>query len=155
MDKYKEFSPYKFNSKSGSSLSNFFISTLLIWGVTFVSSEQAYQWYKALDNGDSQLADLILKESNSHRIYKLGKKVKTKPVWNTKKYYVMKNILCEKYDQCEIFRTELDKTKNCILVEDTPNEVWGHGKYGTGRNLLGVLLTEIRHYKQHERSSFR
>ena len=59
----------------------------------------------------------------------------------------MEHILCVKSDQCVDFCLELLDTKRKILVEDTNNEFWGCGKSGTGRNILGVLLTEVRQYK--------
>ena len=141
------FKTHNFCFKSGSTLSNFFACTIVVWSVHFTSAEQAYQWYKATDHGYFNLAYDILCESNPYSILRKGKQVKTGKNWKNKKVSVMKHILCEKFDSCAPFRQELNKYKDYVLVEDTNNEFWGRGVSGAGRNLLGVLLTEVRHFK--------
>lgn len=141
------FLTHKFNFKSGSALSNFSPCSIVVWDQTFSSSEQAYQWYKATDHQFFDIANAILCESNPCKIYKLGKKVKCCVSWQSKKVAVMKHILCVKFDYCQSFREELSTFKDFVLVEDTPNSFWGQGVNGSGKNTLGVLLTEVRFFK--------
>ena len=65
----------------------------------------------------------------------------------------MKFCLTKKYEQCEVFRQELENSKGKFIVEDqtsfrkkTP-DTWGvklQGDNFVGPNLLGRLLMELR-----------
>jgi predicted NAD-dependent protein-ADP-ribosyltransferase YbiA (DUF1768 family) len=57
----------------------------------------------------------------------------------------MKEIIRAKYSQCQAFRQELAATDRKVLIEDTCNSFWGRGRDGAGRNMLGVVLMEVRY----------
>ena len=133
---------YLFSSSTKSTLSNFHKCsvTLRIWGKEFDSSEQAYQYFKALFHDKQDLVDKILTEKTSIGCYRLGKRVKTSKLWQAEKVQVMLHILKHKLYQCKEFQAELLGNKDKVFCEATVNHFWGLGKQGTGLNTLGVLL---------------
>lgn len=70
------------------------------------------------------------------------------PGWSTSKFARMKAVLLAKFSQHEDLRDLLLSTGDARLVEsatvDNPvNRLWGEVN-GVGRNMLGVLLMEVR-----------
>ena len=133
---------YLFSSATKSSLSNFHICSkkLKIWGKSFDSSEQAYQYFKGIFHDKQNLVERILAEKSSVGCYKLGKRVRTSKLWRGEKVHVMLHILKHKLYQCEEFRAELLGNKDKVFCENTVNHFWGLGKNQEGANTLGVLL---------------
>ena len=65
--------------------------------------------------------------------------------WERVKVDVMRTALRAKFTQHAAARELLLSTGRARLVENSPNDyVWGVGRDGSGRNLLGVLLAELR-----------
>ena len=65
--------------------------------------------------------------------------------WASAKVDVMRVALRAKFTQHAAARELLMSTGRARLVENSPNDyVWGNGRDGTGSNLLGVLLAELR-----------
>lgn len=57
----------------------------------------------------------------------------------------MREALIAKFEQHETLRTLLLSTGDAKLVEHTENDsYWGDGGDGSGRNMLGQLLMEVR-----------
>ena len=139
---------YRFASATGSTLSNFHLCSkkLKIWGLEFSSSEQGYQYFKALFHHRLDIATQILNESSSLRCYRLGKRVKTSKLWRAEKVLVMQHILRHKLYQCQEFRAELLCNKDKVFVESTNNRFWGRNEQGKGLNTLGVLLHSLVGY---------
>ena len=132
-----------FSSKNQSPLSNFHPCTLHLWNLTFESSEQAYQYFKCHFHGCWGKVDRILVARSAKDCYFIGKACKTSLKWKAEKVQVMLHILKHKYFQCDLFRQELGKFHEYILVEDTANHFWGKGSDGHGLNTLGVLLHRV------------
>jgi ribA/ribD-fused uncharacterized protein len=87
-----------------------------------------YQWVKPLNN-------IIAKY--------LGK-VKIRKDWEEYKYEAMLICLRCKFKD-PVFRKALLDTGDKVLCENSPyDDVWGIGKIGTGRNLLGKALMQVR-----------
>jgi ribA/ribD-fused uncharacterized protein len=107
----------------------------------FISSEQAYQYFKALFHARWKLIPQILSCTTSLGCYRLGKSVVTTARWNKEKVEVMLHILRHKIYQCPDFREELLHYDKCVhvFVENTPDTFWGIGN-GKGLNTLGALL---------------
>jgi hypothetical protein len=58
---------------------------------------------------------------------------------------IMRQALRAKFVQHEDLRQQLLATGNVRLVEHTTNDrYWGDGGDGSGRNMLGILLMELR-----------
>lgn len=57
----------------------------------------------------------------------------------------MKEALTAKFSQYESLKELLLSTNDSILIEHTNNDsYWGDGGNGTGKNMLGKLLMEVR-----------
>lgn len=65
--------------------------------------------------------------------------------WEAVKVAVMREALYAKFEQHDDLRFELLATGDAPLVEHTPDDdYWGDGGDGSGRNMLGRLLVEVR-----------
>lgn len=139
------FERYMFNSACNSALSNFHTvqGKLTVWGIKFDSSEQCYQYFKALFHGKQQLCTKILKQHSALKCYKLGKSIVTSQLWRQEKVDVMFHILMHKLYQCTEFRQELLQNQCKVFTENTKNRFWGIGHSGEGLNTLGVLLHKV------------
>ena len=125
-------------------LSNMFNSSdfrLKHLGLTFLSSEQLFQWLKAVQNGDDDAADNIINESDPFKAKTLGDNVKTVPGWDPVK--TLTKVARIKAAQCSDFRDQLLKDKN-TMVEGTLDPFWGKGHDGRGKNTFGNILMQVR-----------
>lgn len=72
--------------------------------------------------------------------------------WERVKDDVMRRALRAKFEQHEDICDRLLATGEATLIEKTSGDYyWGCGTKGTGRNMLGVLLMELREALQNER----
>lgn len=136
-------------------LSNFFPCHIRINGRLFTSSEQAYQYHKAVICERDDTALSIKSTNDPEKAKHLGDKTDTCPEWELKKRAVMKCIVAHKFKQNLNLRAKLQSTTGMKLLECTTNRYWGTGrrldsplwavsnKY-EGRNELGKILEEIR-----------
>ena len=75
----------------------------------------------------------------------LGQKVHIRWDWDGIKREVMKECCMAKFLQHADLRKQLMETGDQTLVEDSPIDwYWGCGADGTGKNVLGQVLMEIR-----------
>lgn len=132
---------------------------------TFVCTEQAFMWAKALHFGDLETAYQIYQESHAEkpspgRCKKLGRQVKNynDEEWSRVRYDVMKKINYCKYIQNKNLCKKLFNPDfwHKTFVEASPiDTIWGVGidlsddkivdpKNWKGQNLLGKALTEVR-----------
>ena len=122
-------------------LSNFYPSTLTFRGHIFKTAEHAYQASKCSTQSE---IEVIKSAATPAEAKKLGKSVILPPDWEALKVHNMKEILRSKF-QNPFLREKLKETgRQEIRNENSFHEkFWGTSK-GEGKNLLGVLLTEIR-----------
>ena len=132
-----------FSSRTGSSLSNFYMCEIDLWNWQFQSSEQAYQFFKCVFHNEKAKADRIKRTVSPLACYRIGKAVRTSVLWKNEKVHVMLHILKCKFHQCMTFRQELKAFRSWIFVEDTANRFWGRGKNGKGLNTLGALMHRV------------
>lgn len=65
--------------------------------------------------------------------------------WEAVKDQIMKEALLSKFTQHPKLRKEILLTGNSLIVEHTKNDYyWGDGGDGSGQNILGKLLMELR-----------
>ena len=65
--------------------------------------------------------------------------------WESVRDDIMRVALHAKFTQHQTLRSLLLGTKDALLVEHTVNDsYWGDGGNGTGKNMLGQLLMELR-----------
>lgn len=139
---------YRANEKPYGALSNLYRREVVYEGVTFQTSEHAYQAGKA--RKESVREWLMAAPSPSllamaaHGLYVWD----VHPDWSKTKFTRMKEILYAKYTQHEDLKELLLSTGDKRLVEvatvdNAVNRLWGEVN-GKGKNKLGELLMEVR-----------
>ena len=109
-----------------------------------MSAEAAYQYRKALQYGQWQMAEDILHCKRAVEAKRLGDDISTDQQWWDIRQSVMMEVIRQKAKQCHEFRNTLLASQGNVLVEDTGHEFWGRGKHGDGQNKLGILLQALR-----------
>jgi len=145
--------------------SNFYPATFQDEKRTYCCSEQYLMVHKADLFADKETADLIMAESDPHKIKALGRRVKnfTQETWDKNCLQIMIDGCYLKFSQNEKLRTSLLSTVGYELAEAAGNDkIWGIGidrrtaqsvgKAGwKGTNLLGVALMAVRDRIMNER----
>lgn len=80
---------------------------------------------------------------------RLGRSLPCRSDWEAVKVSIMKKAVLAKFIQHPELRKKLKETGSSYLVEHTvgsprPDSIWGDGADGTGQNLLGKILMEVR-----------
>lgn len=129
--------------------SNFAHTPITVNGVTFKSTEQLYQIMKFKDQ---EPIETIWRTNNKKMAMKWENESR-RPDWGQILVDAMKFCLMLKYEQHQSFRTKLEESKGCFIVEDQSSfskkqpDTWGvklNGDEYVGPNLLGRLLMELR-----------
>lgn len=128
-------------------LSNFYQCKAVYYDRTFLSSEAAYQWTKAIITGQYDAA-IKLEYTNSGPVAKqIGKTlahINQHYFWINGKKEVLKYIVVQKFTQNPHLMEALNSTKDMTLLENTQDEYWGVGKNEDGKNEMGKILMDIR-----------
>lgn len=115
-------------------------------GREWKSSEHYYQAHKFIET-DQYLFEEVRLEPTPKSCYKFAynNKDKLDPNWVDKKDIVMRKALEYKFSQNDDLRNKLISTNSKKLVEHAMRDFhYGCGSDGTGKNMLGILLMEIR-----------
>ena len=133
-------------------LSNFYLAPVYIWGITFVSSEHAYQWAKTHDPKEKET--VLFKfgiPTTPGQAKRAGAVVTKRDDWEEVRYGVMVEIQRAKFTQNPNLKTLLLATDNAVLIEGNTwcDNTWGActcEKCVTQRklNLLGAALMQVR-----------
>ena len=139
---------YRANEKPYGAFSNLSRWPVIFEGIEYPTAEHAYQAGKARKPA---VRDWILSAPSpslvamaAHGLYYWD----IVPGWSKNKFTRMKHILIAKYTQHPELRALLDSTGDARLVESATvdnevNRTWGEVN-GKGKNMLGVLLMEVR-----------
>ena len=74
-----------------------------------------------------------------------GRKKPLRPDWEAVKDEVMRKAVLAKFTQHAELRAQLLETGDAKIVEHTENDsYWGDGGDGSGKNILGLILMEVR-----------
>ena len=139
---------YRANEKPYGALSNLYKREVLFEDVVYPTSEHAYQAGKPRKEAvrDWILADPspALVAMAAHGLYWWD----IRPGWSKVKFERMRAILLAKFTQHEDLKALLLSTGEARLVESATvdnevNRTWGEVN-GKGKNMLGVLLMEVR-----------
>lgn len=130
------------------SLSNFATAKVEIGGLTFMSSEAAWQAFKTMDLEKRKLFCSMTPAASK----RAGRKLDLRPDWETVKYDLMVEVLRAKFSQDEDLKRILLSTGDEDLLEDTTgwhDNIWGSCSCPKcqqipGRNLLGKALVQVR-----------
>ena len=122
-------------------LSNFYACSVTCDGITYPSSEAAFQAYKTLDVNErlkfTQMSPIVAKRA--------GKTVPLRSDWQDVKIQLMLSILFAKFTQNEDLKQLLIDTGDSLLVEGNTwhDYFWGVCD-GQGKNYLGKCLMSVR-----------
>lgn len=132
---YKNTDPFGF-------CSNFYPCKFYLYSKWWTNVEAAYQAKKCVNQEDFEL---IWNAKSPREARNLGQKVKLIDGWDTIKYCIMLECVLAKFLQNPNLAAELLTSGDEELVEDsTVDYYWGCGKDGSGLNMLGKVLTEVR-----------
>jgi len=124
--------------------SNFAPFSIVLNKKKWPTSEHFFQAQKFIEPKDQEQ----IRRANSPLLAaRLGRdrKKKLRKDWEAVKISIMRQALLAKFTQHEELRQLLLSTGNAALIEHTENDdYWGDGGDGTGKNMLGRLLVEIR-----------
>ncbi|MBI4449870.1 NADAR family protein [Candidatus Uhrbacteria bacterium] len=126
--------------------SNYSAHPVTVDGLVFPTSEHYYQWYKHVAV-DAAYAELIRLAPTPGKCWRLAndRSHPQRPDWKQIKDDVMRLVVLHKFVQHEDCQRELLATGDLMLIEASPRDAyWGEGADRTGRNMLGVILTEVR-----------
>lgn len=132
---YRTKDPYGF-------MGNYYKARFFVYGRWWDWSEAPYQAAKT--SVQSEIDEIwSAKKANDTRL--LGQKVTMRPDWDQVKRQVMKEVVTAKFLQHPELLKQLMETGDEELIEDSPVDwYWGCGADGTGQNMLGKVLMEIR-----------
>jgi hypothetical protein len=141
-----------------SPFSQWFRCQFIVDGQPFNCAEQFMMHGKAVLFGDAEVAAEILAADHPRTHKALGRKVKRFDggVWERERMRIVKAGNRAKFTQNDELLQTLLATKGTTLVEASPyDRIWGIGlgandpraqdqKQWRGKNLLGIVLTELR-----------
>lgn len=126
--------------------SNYSLHAVVIDGLTFMTSEHYYQWVKHVTM-DPAYAERIRLAPTPGKAWRLAND-RTHPQradWERIKDDVMRLVVLCKFMQHEECKRELLATGDRMLIEASPRDAyWGEGEDRTGKNMLGIVLMEVR-----------
>jgi N-glycosidase YbiA len=126
----------------GGFMSNFWPAKIYIYGCWWRWVEAPYQSQKTYNLAEKKL---IWEATKPMQARDLGQTVTMISDWDQIKRTVMKECCLAKFLQHADLRKQLMETGTEELIEDSPvDSWWGCGKDGTGQNVLGQVLMEIR-----------
>ena len=114
-------------------------------GETWSSSEHYYQ-FKKFEKTDPQCAQKIKYFSTPKEAKILSLKNNNYLAnWDDIKVDILKKAVRKKFESYDNLRNLLISTGNEELIEANPDDYfWGEGKDGSGKNMMGKVLMEIR-----------
>ena len=140
-------------------LGNFYMANIVVKGVTFDCTERLFHIMKLRPDAEEGIRDMMEVKAGMGMKMHLKHLAKERPEWFRDDWPMMivdamKHCLTLKYEQCELFRKELERSKGLYIVEDETSrmrgrdaDTWGvvlRGDEYVGPNLLGRLLMELR-----------
>ena len=140
--------------------SNFYATPIVLGGVTFKNAEQVFQLMKFKDPEVIQRirGGITAGGKTCHEVKRTAKSYEKRfrrADWGTMILDALKFALMKKYEQCELFKAELARSRCKFIVEDQASfpkkqpDCWGvkptaDGRLFRGPNVLGRLLMELR-----------
>lgn len=123
-------------------LSNFYPAEVELDGLTYSSTEHAYQAAKTNDPAQRRKIRESQKAGDAKR---LGKQVDMRKDWEQIKYSVMEDLVRQKFTKHKSLQEKLLATGDALLVEqnDWGDVIWGVCN-GKGTNWLGKILMSVR-----------
>lgn len=139
--------------------SNFSRDSIFLKGKNWPTSEHYFQAQKfagTKHEEDIRYAEKPMKAANMGR-------ERTRPLrqdWEAVKDDIMREAVMAKFTQNKHLTSKILDTGQANIIEHTSNDrYWGDGGDGTGENMLGKILMEVREairtgYEKYENSQF-
>lgn len=123
-------------------LSNFYMAPVEYEGITYPSSEHAFQAAKTFDVDERKHIAALPTPGKAKYA---GKRVELRPGWNQIRYSIMREIVRTKFEQNPDLAEQLLATDDATLIEGNSwnDTFWGVCR-GKGKNNLGHILMAIR-----------
>lgn len=124
--------------------SNFAPYPVVLGGKTWPTTEHYFQAQKFLDEGRREA---IRRAKTPNLAAKLGRDRGSplRPDWEAVKVDIMREAVRAKFSQHETLAELLLLTGDAPLIEHTDNDsYWADGGDGSGKNMLGRILMEVR-----------
>lgn len=144
-------------------LSNMYSCSFRYEGVNFSSSEQCFQYCKALHHEDLMKAKDIILTNDPFKCKKKGDAIECNEEWKCLREKTLLSIIRCKFEQNNDLRNKLIGTGDRKLFEATTSQYWGTGsglrskatreQSSRGENRFGVLLTDLRSILRSQNSS--
>lgn len=137
---------YPSNRKDGWMFSNFADMPIKVGGKVYPTTEHYFQAAKFFKT-DPEWAEAIRKAKTPNQSKRMGgsRAHKMNKNWDDVRDEYMKKAIRYKVDQHKVFKRALLNTNTDVLIEASRTDrYWGDGKDGTGKNMLGKVLMEVR-----------
>lgn len=134
---------YKINEEYGC-FSNFAHYGFELDGKWWITSEHYFQAQKFYNTKYEEIIRLL---DNPMKAAEMGRNrnLPLRKDWEEVKDGIMKKAVLEKFKQNKEICKVLFSTGEENIVERTTNDYyWGCGKDGSGKNMLGIILMEVR-----------
>ena len=126
--------------------SNFSRHHVVVGDLVFPTSEHFFQWLKMITT-DPKWAEKIRKAAKPKHAANMGRDRNhpLRPDWDDIKDDGMRLAVLAKFTLHKDIQKKLLETGNNILIEATTDDYyWGEGTEKTGKNMLGIILMEVR-----------
>lgn len=134
--------------------SNFAAFPIKLQGKRWPTSEHYFQGQKFQDTGHREEVRRAKTPMIAARLGRDRKK-KLRRDWESVKGNVMREAVLAKFSQHDELRNVLLATGEAKLVEHTTNDAyWGDGGDGSGKNMLGRILMEVREQLRQQETEF-
>lgn len=134
---------YKTNDEYGC-FSNFAHYNFLLDGKIWMTSEHYFQAQKFLGTKYEEIIRLM---DNPMKAAEMGRNrdLPLREDWEQVKDNIMRKAVYAKFTQNKDIRNVLISTGKEPIIEKTNNDYyWGCGEDGSGKNMLGIILMEVR-----------
>ena len=124
--------------------SNFSNHRVSYKGHTYKTSEHAFQSMKF--EGTKHEKE-VRESSGPSEAARMGRdrKLPLRKDWESVKISIMYDIVYAKFTQNEDLKKTLLDTGDSVLIESTSNDsFWADGGDGSGKNMLGIILMQVR-----------
>lgn len=135
---------YKVSEEYGC-FSNFSLHPITLEDKVWPTSEHYFQAQKFPSEPDYQ--EEMRNAARPHDVAKMGRdrSYTLRPDWENVKDDLMRLAVLQKFADYEDIRSVLLSTGDKDIIEVTTNDYyWGEGTKKTGKNMLGVILMEVR-----------
>jgi ribA/ribD-fused uncharacterized protein len=136
--------------------SNFSAHPVQLKGKTWPTAEHYFQAQKFADTPDEEDIRLVDSPGLAKDMAKARVNLR-RADWDAIRDDVMRTVVLAKFRQHADIKKLLLSTDNATLIEHSKNDhYWGDGGDGTGKNMLGRILMEVRSQVREEtnRSGF-